>query len=284
MLYTEKIEIQMKRNILFLMAILLPLMGLAQTSETLDPEFGGRIAFNLDKKIVKGLHLSIEEEVRMDENFTALNRLQSNLMVKYKVHKNVKLGAGYALINGYSSSKSSFKGIRHRVMFDAKGTLKLGQWNLSLKERLQVTRRTGDYNVYQNPRNAITLKSRVTVKYVGLDRMEPYAFFELRNYLNAPVIYAAYDGSSYLTLDDYSESGPAGWFLNGFNGGYINRYRGCIGTDIKFDKHNTLSLYLMADYVTDKEVDANAEGTKLKKYAKETGMKGWMGAGYEYSF
>lgn len=276
----------MKKSILSILiaCLLLPFAGFAQTSETLDPEFGGRLAFSLDKKIVKRLHVSLEEEVRFDENFSSLNRLQTTLMLNYKVHKNIKLGLGYALINGYSSSDAAFKSARHRLMFDAKGTLKLGQWNLSLKERLQVTRRTGDYNVYQNPQNAITLKSRITAKYVGFDIVEPYAYFELRNYLNAPVIYAAYDGTHYLTLDDYSESGAAGWFLNGFNGGYINRYRGSIGADIKFDKHNTLNIYVLADYIIDKEVDANAEGTKLKSYVKETGFVGWFGAGYEFSF
>jgi hypothetical protein len=34
----------------------------------------------------------------------------------------------------------------------------------------------------------------------------------------------------------------------------------------------------------DKQVDANAEGTKLKSYTKEIGFRGWIGAGYEFAF
>ena len=102
--------------------------------------------------------------------------------------------------------------------------------------------------------------------------------------MNAPVIEAAYDGSVYVSLDDFSEEGEAGWFLTGFNGGYVNRLRGALGAEVKLDKRNTLDFYLLGNYVMDKEVDANAEGTKLKSYTKETGFRGWIGAGYEFAF
>jgi hypothetical protein len=50
------------------------------------------------------------------------------------------------------------------------------------------------------------------------------------------------------------------------------------------DKRNTLNFYILCDYLMDKQVDANAEGTKLKSYTKETGFRGWIGAGYEFAF
>ena len=266
------------------MGLFFPMMSFAQTDVTLDPEFGGRVSLSLDKKIVKGLHVSHEEEVRFDNNFGSLDRLQTTIGIDYKVHPNIKLGLGYALINGYGASSKSFKNPRHRFMADATGTLHLGNWNLSLKERFQVTRRTGDYNVYQNPKNALMLKSRLKAQYKGFGKVQPYAYFELRNYLNAPVIAAAYDGNVYVTLDDYSEEGEAGWFLTGFNGGYVNRLRGSLGTDIRLDKRNTLNFYILCDYLMEKQVDANAEGTQLKSYTKETGFRGWIGAGYEFAF
>ena len=264
--------------------MLIPVLASAQTNVDLDPEFGGRLSFTLDKKIVRRLHVSLEEEVRFDNNFGAFDRLQSTLSLNYKIHPNIKIGAGYALINGYSSSSAAFKNARHRFMFDVKGTLKYGDWNLSLKERMQLTHRTGDYNVYQNPQNALTLKSRVKALYKGFGKVQPYAYFEVRNYLNAPVIEAAYDGNIYVSLDDYSEEGEPGWFLKGFNGGYVNRLRGSIGTDIRLDKRSTLNFYILCDYLMEKQVDANAEGTILKSYTKETGFRGWIGAGYEFAF
>lgn len=266
------------------MGMVFPFLALAQTDVALDPELGGRMSLSLDKKIVKGLHVSLEEEVRFDNNFGSLDRLQTTVSMSYKVHPNFKLGLGYALINGYGASSGSFKNARHRFMVDVTGTLHLGSWNLSLKERFQATRRTGDYNVYQNPRNALMLKSRLMAKYKGFGRYQPYGYVEVRNYLNAPVISAAFDGNVYVTMDEYAEEGPAGWFLSGFNGGYVNRLRGSLGMDIRMDKRSTLSFYFLADYLIDKEVDANAEGTKLKSYTKETGFRGWFGAGYEYAF
>ena len=273
-----------KQIIILLLGLLFPVLAIAQTDVALDPEFGGRLSFTLDKKIVRRLHVSLEEEVRFDNNFGAFDRLQSTLSLNYKIHPNIKIGAGYALINGYSSTDQGFKYARHRFMIEVTGTLKYGNWNLSLKERLQLTHRTGEYNVYQNPANALMLKSRLTAKYLGFGKVEPYAYFELRNYLNAPVVSAAYDGVNYGTIDGHTQEGEPGWFLTGFNGGYINRFRGSLGVDVKLDKRSTLNFYFMGDYCIDKEVDANAEGTILKSYTKETGFRGWIGAGYEFAF
>ena len=273
-----------KRVLILMLGLLFPIMAFPQTDVALDPELGGRVSVSVDKKITKGLHVSLEEEVRFDNNFGSLDRLQTTLGLSYKVHPNIKLGLGYALINGYGANSETFKNPRHRFMADITGTVHYGNWNFSLKERFQVTRRTGDFNVYQNPQNALTLKSRLKAQYKGFGKIQPYAYFEVRNYLNAPVIEAAYDGNVYLTLDDYSEEGAAGWFLTGFNGGYVNRLRGSFGADIKLDKHNTLNIYFLGDYLINKEVDANAEGTKLKSYTNETGFRGWIGAGYEFAF
>ena len=267
-----------------MLGLFFPMIAFSQTDVALDPELGGRISLSFDKRITKGLHATLEEEVRFDNNFGSFDRLQTTVGIDYKVHPNIKLGLGYALINGYGASSESFKNPRHRFMADATGTLHLGNWNLSLKERFQVTRRTGDFNVYQNPQNALTLKSRLKAQYKGFGKVQPYAYFEVRNYLNAPVVEAAYDGNVYVTLDDYSEEGEAGWFLTGFNGGYVNRLRGALGVDIRLDKRNTLNFYILCDYLMDKQVDANAEGTKLKSYTKETGFRGWIGAGYEFAF
>ena len=128
-----------------------PMMAFPQTDTALDPEFGGRVSLSLDKKITRGLHVSLEEEARFDNNFGSFDRLQTTLGLSYKINEYLKVGAGYALINGYSSANQAFKNARHRFMVDVKGTLKVADWNFSLKERLQLTRRKGDFNPYQNP-------------------------------------------------------------------------------------------------------------------------------------
>lgn len=255
----------------------------AQTDVDLDSEFGGRLSVSVDKKLARGLHVSLEEEIRMDNNFSSFDRFHTTLGLSYKVSDYLKLGVGYAMINPYSSSNSAFKSSRHRLMLDATGSLRFGDWRLSLRERFQATYRSGDMNEYQNPRTALTLKSRLKLSYKGLRRIEPYAYVELRNTLNAPVISASYDGTNYLT-SALSQYGEAGWFIDSWSGVYVNRVRGSVGFDYRLSKASSIDVSLMADRIMDKVVDANAEGTKLKSYTRETGFVGWINIGYSYSF
>ena len=273
-----------KITYLIISIVLITANAMSQTNEKLSPEFGGRLSATFDKKIVKGLHINIGEEVRFDNNFKSFDRFQTTVGISYKVNSYFKFGGGYALINQYSTSSKSFKSARHRFMFDVKGTVKAGEWNFSLKERIQLTHRSGSFNIYQNPANAVMLKSRIKVKYDGFEVAAPYAYVELRHYLNAPVVEAAFDGSCYYTVDDYQETGEAGWFLKDGKGAYLNRVRTTIGTEIDINEHNALDVYFMADYVRDKVIDANAEGTKLKSYTKETGFVGWIGVAYKLQY
>ncbi len=226
---------------------------LAQTEENLKPEFGMELSAGFDKKIIKGLHLTVEEEMRLDNNFKSFDRLQTTVG-------------------------------QHRLMFDVTGTLHLGKWNLSLKEQFQWTYHAGSsYNVYQYPRNALTLKSRLMIKYKGHHIAEPYAYVELRNIFNAPSVTANYDGTSYLTEEGYSTDMP-GWFINRYGNAYINRVRGSIGVNVKVHEHHSLKFYILGDYVHDKVIDANSEGTKLKSYNIEKGFVGKFGIGYTISY
>ena len=138
-------------------------------------------------------------------------------------------------------------------------------------------------NEYQNPRTALALKSRLKLTYKGFRRWEPYGYVEMRNTLNAPVIKANFDGTYYVT-DAGSRTGEAGWFLDGFSGCYVNRLRGSLGAEYKIDRRNSLNFYILLDHVSDKVVDANASGTKLKSYTREQGFAAHLGAAYEYSF
>lgn len=271
------------RAIIVICLLLCPLAVTAQTDVNLDPEFGGRLSFSLDKKLSKGLHITLEEEVRFDDNFASFNRFHTTLGMTYKVHPNVKVGFGYAMINPYNTSKSAFKSSRHRLMADITGSLRLGDWRISLKERFQATYRTGDMNEYQNQRTLLALKSRLKVSYKGLRKVEPSASIEFRNTLNAPVVKALYDGTNYLT-ESGSTTGDAGWFLDGFDGIYINRLRGTLGITYRLDRKSSIDISLIADHVTDRVVDANAEGTRLKSYTCEKGFVGWVTAGYNISF
>lgn len=279
----------MKKKVIIAMVALLACMpAVAQTDVDLDSEIGGRLSLSVDKKLAKELHLRLEEEVRMDNNFGAFDRFHTTLGLTYKVGDHLKLGVGYAMINPYSTANHAFKDSRHRLMLDATGAIRFGDWRLSLKERFQATYRTGDMNLYQNPRTALTLKSRLKLQYKGLRRMEPYAYVELRNTLNAPVIDAVYNTATgtwgYYSDGTFTQKGEAGWFLDGMNGCYLNRLRGAVGVDYTLSRRSSIDLCIMVDRTMDKVVDANSEGTKLKSYTREKGLVGWLTAGYCYSF
>ena len=279
----------MKRYIaIFCLAGLICFGANAQTDVDLGTELGGRLAVSVDKKLARGLHVSLKEEIRFDNNFAAFDRFHTTVGVSYKVNDYLKVGAGYAWILPYSTTDSTFKSSRHRLMVDVTGGVRVGDWRFSLRERFQATVRTGSFNAYQNPGTLLALKSRLKVQYKGLRRMEPYASLELRNTLNAPSINASYNGTYYVFYDEetdsYSRSGEVGWFLDGFNKVYLNRLRGVLGVEYRLSKASTVDVSLMGDYVMDLVVDANAEGTKLKSYTRETGFVGWLTVGYKYAF
>lgn len=277
----------MKRILIIILAGVLSVGAVAQTDVEADPEMGGRLSFELDKKITKGLHLYAEEELRFDDNFASFNRFHTTLGATYKVLPYLKLGLGYNLINAYSASESKFNTPRHRAFFDVTGTYHFGNWQLSLRERVQMTHRTDSFNEWQNPENSWMLKSRIKLTYKGFRRLQPYGSVELRNTLNAPVISATYNEASgtwgYYNGSTFTEKGDEGWFLKGFNGVYLNRVRCTLGANYRIDRRNEVEVYLIADYSIDKEVDANSSGKKLKAYTRETGFTGWVCASYKYS-
>ncbi|MBR1799502.1 MAG: DUF2490 domain-containing protein [Bacteroidales bacterium] len=272
-----------KRTLLTAMLVLTMAAVQAQTTEVLDNEYGARLSLQADKKLAKGLHIFAEEEIRLDDNFSSFNRLHTTVGITYKALPWLKVGMGYALINPYSSANKAFKSARHRLMLDATAQYQWGHWQFGLKERLQATYRSGDMNTYQAPRTAMALKSRISVKYQGWRRIVPFAAFELRNTLNAPVVDAFYDGSLYTTVDGY-EIAEAGWFISGWNGTYVNRRRVALGTTYKITRGNSLRFQLLADCISDKEIDANAAGTKLKSYTLRKGFVGWACVDYTFSF
>lgn len=243
----------MKRLALTL-ALLLPMAAAAQT------QFGGGARFSVggEFKIRKGLHLSVEEEMRISGVFQSLNRMQTTVGLDYKPVKFLKLGAGYILINPYDSDQRSFKSPRHRLYADASAHFEVNYFSFSIKERVQYTHRTGTFNVYQNTPDAFAIKSRLGVEYKGWRYFEPGVFFEMRTQLNQPwgetsgSIQVKNDGTTYY---NYTPTG--------YTHAYNDRYRVIFRTDIKLNRHNVLQPYALIDFYSPYQIDTNAEGTRL---------------------
>ena len=265
----------MKRALIpfFALMLLLPLPGRAQgTVNELTNDFGGRLNLSIDKKIVKGLHIVAEGEVRTNNNFATFGRYQAGLGLSWKLNKYFKVGAGYLFINKMNS-ESVWKP-RHRFYADASLNLHAGNWQFGLKERLQLTHREVGNPCQSNP-NLLALKSRLKISYKGFRKVTPYVFGEMRNVFNDPSVVATWSTAS-NAYADYS--------FGGYNDAYINRIRGSVGVDFKLDKHNSLDLFFLADYCYDKEIDVNAAGTVLRTLTYDQAMNYSLGIGYRFSF
>ena len=236
-----------------------------------ERDMGARIGVEADKKLMKGLHLTVEGEARFSDNFSNFGRYQAGAGLSYKINSHFKAGAGFLLIEKKNTS-GEWK-TRERFYADLTGSFNAGDWRFSLKERLQLTHREVN-NAFQNNPNSLSLKSRFKVAYRGFSRsLTPYVYAEARNVFNDPACKASWNGTEY---SDYE--------FKGYTHAYFNRLRGCLGAEYKIDRHNALDIFLLTDYCRDKNIDTNAEGTKLKSLTYDQGLNISLGLSYRYSF
>ena len=259
--------------ILLTLFVLIPFSAVAQgTDNDLENDFGARISAAVDKKIVKGFHVTAELEGRMNENMSDFSRYQAGVSVSYKALDFLKLGAGYLYI-GKKNSTDEWKP-RHRIYADATLSYKTGGWRFALKERISLTHKDVG-NKFQSVPNAVELRSRAKVSYKASALIEPYMYVELRNIFNDPACSATWNTTS-LSYSDYS--------FRGYTDTYFNRVRGCLGTEFNLNKHNAIDFFILGDYCHEKNVDTNAEGTKLKSLTYDRAFNVNVGIGYTFSF
>lgn len=278
----------MKKMLLALAVALVPTFAMAQSAS-----FAGRASVTADYKIVKGLHLSVGEEIRSNDNFSALGSLRTTVGLTYKPIPYLRIGAGYTLINPWKNGKEielsdesttkyyGFWAPKHRFNADVTGMLRLGGFQLSLRERVQLDHNgDSDMNIYQDPRNKVALRSRLGVKYKGWKMVQPYAHFEIRTQLNGA--WGSTSGSQQTKKDGvttYYDYTPAG-----YTHVYNDRYRGELGVDLNFGKHHTLNPYLLLDYLSEYEIDTNKKGTRLYSAAYTNLFRVSLGLAYTFNF
>ena len=263
------------KNKLLLLAALCAFFPVALRAQVTDNELEsavrGRLSVGVDKKIVKGLHVALDGELRTEDSFASVGRYQAGLSVSYKFLPFLKASAGYLFIENRNSA-GEWK-MRHRYYGDLMAGVRAGDWRFSLKERLQLTQREVG-NPYQSTPNMLALKSRLKAEYKGFAALNPYTFVELRSALNEPAVKATWNGSEWSS---YSFGGykDTQWF---------NRLRGALGVEWALSKQHALDFYVLADYCRDKVIDTNKEGTKLKSLSYDRLFLTSFGVGYVFSF
>ena len=176
------------------------------------------------KSFDHGIKLTLEEELRSAPS----HRSHTTISLGYTPIKYLSLSAGYVLkLYGNQGWSDINKFLRHRVNIDATGQVTLGQWKLSLRERLMLDARADEIDLREKNRVDYILRSRLQASYsIPNQPLSIVAKMELFNTLNAK-----------------------------YFGQYINEMRPEIGIQWKINKKNTLNASYRYNYVYSRDID-----------------------------
>ena len=134
------------------------------------------------------------------------------------------------------------KYLQHRANVLVTGQVKLGQWNLSLREGVMLDGRTGEVDKRTKNQVDFTLRSRLQAVYsIPETPLGIVGKFEILNTLNVPVAY----------LNEVIQLGGNG---GKEYGQYISELRPEIGLQWKIDKKNSLTLTYRYNYLYDRGI------------------------------
>lgn len=266
----------MRRLILIAALAALPLAASAQTVSDMSYDLQTRTSIGADWKIVKGLHLEGEYEMRTRGSLASWDSHRASLGLSYKITDGLKAGVDYTFIYHLKSNAGTWNP-RHRVSASLSYTLKAGDWRFQAKEQIRLTHKTGSVNEYEEPINAITLKSRIKASYKGFTGIEPYGYVEMRNLLNSAGIKAAYS----TVTGNYGSYEFLGY---GLYPPYVNRLRGALGLEWKLSKQHALDFYVMEDWCYERSIDISKDRSTLRSFSYDPSLNTVIGVGYKLSF
>ena len=235
---------------------LLLAMAMIPVASVAQDDFGTLLSVGAEKKVNKKLVVDVEAEMRTRDDVKTVDRWSGSVGVSYRLLPWLKASAGYIFIydnneriSYYDSTDkkvingvvnigdpkkcAQYWGPRHRFHVTLTGSYKLGNLNLSLRERWQCTFRPEhtvdqrwsyydeDWDDEEHTYSAKTkhmLRSRLQATYKTKDfPIDPYASVEL------------------------------------FNEMKLDKVRYTAGAEYKIDKHNAVSLFYRYQTVNDKE-------------------------------
>ena len=152
---------KLRTNILILMAFV-PSLIFAQAPITekdttiVTPE--AHFFATFVKSFKYGLSLTLEEEIRS----APTHRAHTTIALGYTPIPYLNIYAGYTLkLYGNQGWTDPNKYLQHRANILITGQVKLGQWNLSLREGVMLDGRTGEVDKRVKNQVDFTLRSRV---------------------------------------------------------------------------------------------------------------------------
>ena len=246
-----------KKNILIALAIL-PSFLFAQINITekdtaiITPET--HLFATFVKSFKHGLSLTIEEEIRSAPS----HRAHTTVGLTYAPIQYVNIYAAYTLkLYGDQGWSNVDKYLRHRANLLVTGQVKLGQWNLSLREGVMLDARCDEVDKREKNQVDFTLRSRLQAVYsIPETPLGIVGKFEILNTLNAPV--------SYLNETiEFRGNGEKEY------GQYISELRPEVGLQWKINKQHSLTLTYRYNYLYDRGIsidDNTGDVTLTNKY------------------
>ena len=247
----------LRNNILILMA-LVPSLVFAQAVITekdttiVTPE--AHFFATFVKSFEHGLSLTIEEEIRSAPS----HRAHTTVGLTYAPIQYVNIYAAYTLkLYGDQGWSNVDKYLRHRANLLVTGQVKLGQWNLSLREGVMLDARCDEVDQREKNQVDFTLRSRLQAVYsIPETPLGIVGKFEILNTLNAPV--------SYLNETiEFRGNGEKEY------GQYISELRPEVGLQWKINKQHSLTLTYRYNYLYDRGIsidDNTGDVTLTNKY------------------
>lgn len=264
----------MKRLYIVIALLLLPAINLERANaqntvlqrEVLDvvEDVRGRMEGCVEWEATKDLSLEAGVEARFKNNMRSTDRIHTFIGATYDISKHLAIGGEYILINMYDSEINGWESNRHRVNCNIEGDVKVGDVELSLRERVQMTFRTDEVKLYEKANPEAILRSRLMATYkIPKSRWSPYLLFELHNTLNTPKPMAKLE------------------YYNGETFCYVNRLRGGVGAKYRINRNNRLDFYYYIDFDRSYDIDYKKSGV-IKPVALERELRHIFGISYKF--
>lgn len=225
----------------------------------------GRMEGVIEWDATKDLSLEAGIEARYMDDMRSMDRINTFVGATYDIGKHIKVGGEYIHINLYDTETRAWDDRRHRVNLNVEGEMEVGDFEFSLRERVQATYRTDSVNRYEKSDPDVILRSRLVATYkIPHSRWSPYLLFELHNTLNAPKAVANFKTDRY-EIDNY-----------------ITRYRGGIGVKYRIDRDHRLDFYYYFDFDRSYNIDYKGNKGDIKGYALEREIRHIFGISYKF--
>lgn len=236
-----------------------------------------RLGAGFTYKIVKGLDLDLQEEVRLRNNMGRFDRSKTDIELSYKTCPYVKLGLGYTFSVLYKDGRKktnyqNYWTFRHRVLANVMFMIPMGRWELSLRERFQAVFRTDTlYNLNEVVNPSMHLRTRVRLQYKAFSKpLKPYMYVEMYNPLNQP---------DYIKENRYWVDkclGTKSWR-------YIDEVDARIGLQWRLTAGSSLDFYYQFEYVMNTDFDVKPV-KEIIECTREFSYNHIVGISYNYQF